>query len=177
MKKSFILFSAIGLLYCSKESGESVSNENALSAEDKAAALKIHNDARADVGVAALTWSDALAADAAAWAQNMAEKEKMYHSGNAERPGQGENLYYTTATDTERSGRNASKAWYDEIQLYTYAPIGSGENNFAAIGHYTQMVWKSTTEVGMALAVSKSGATYVVARYSPPGNWQGETPY
>ena len=39
------------------------------------------------------------------------------------------------------------------------------------------MIWKNTTEVGMALAVSKSGATYVVARYSPPGNFVGETPY
>ena len=107
----------------------------------------------------------------------MAEKNKMYHSNNDQRPDQGENLYYTTATDTEQSGQNAAKAWYNEIQEYTYAPIGSGKNNFAAIGHYTQMVWKSTTAVGMALAVSKSGATYVVARYSPPGNWQGEKPY
>lgn len=148
-----------------------------LTGADKVAALKIHNDARAAIGVAALVWSDALAADAAAWAENMAEKDKMYHSSHDQRPNQGENLYYTTATDTERSGQNAALAWYNEIQDYTYAPIGSKKNNFAAIGHYTQMVWKSTTAVGIALAVSKSGATYVVARYSPPGNWQGEKPY
>ena len=29
----------------------------------------------------------------------------------------------------------------------------------------------------LALAVSESGATYVVARYSPPGNFIGERPY
>ena len=107
----------------------------------------------------------------------MASREQIYHSQNNSREGQGENLYMTTATDREYSGRNASQAWYEEIQLYTYAPINSGANDFAAIGHYTQMIWKNTTEVGMALAVSKSGATYVVARYSPPGNFVGETPY
>jgi len=39
------------------------------------------------------------------------------------------------------------------------------------------MVWKNTTEVGMAMAVSKSGKTFVVARYSPGGNYVGEYPY
>ena len=174
--KVLLLTSVLGLFNCSKEE-TAVSDEFVLTAEDKAAAMKIHNDARAEVGVSALTWSDDLAADAATWAKNMADKETMYHSENDQRPGQGENLYYTTATDKERSGRNASQAWYNEIQLYTYAPVGSGQNNFGAIGHYTQMIWQSTTEVGMALAVSKSGKTFVVARYSPPGNYVGETPY
>ena len=39
------------------------------------------------------------------------------------------------------------------------------------------MVWNSTTEVVMAMAVSDSGKTYVVARYSPQGNFVGEFPY
>ena len=39
------------------------------------------------------------------------------------------------------------------------------------------MIWKNTTEVGMAMAVSSSGKTYVVARYSPAGNYSGEYPY
>lgn len=158
--------------------GQTHSNTaNRLTNSDKVIALKIHNDARVAVGVPVLIWSDTLAAEAAIWAKKMADQDKMYHSPNGQRPNQGENLYYTTATDIEKSGQNAAKAWYNEIQDYTYAPIGSGKNNFPAIGHYTQMVWKSTTAVGMALAVSKSGATYVVARYSPPGNWQGEKPY
>ena len=159
------------------EKADNTTAAKKLTITDRTAALKVHNDARADVGLPALIWSDDLATDAAEWAQNMAEKDKMYHSSNDLRPNQGENLYYTTATDTEKAGQSAAQAWYNEIHDFTYAPIGSGKNNFPAIGHYTQMVWKSTTAVGMALAVSKSGATYVVARYSPPGNWQGEKPY
>jgi hypothetical protein len=38
------------------------------------------------------------------------------------------------------------------------------------------MIWSTTTHVGMAFATSPSGATYVVARYSPPGNTVGESP-
>jgi len=176
MNKFAFILSVFALINCSKEESENVT-EYSLVAEDRAAALEIHNKARLDVGVNALQWSDDLAADAALWAKNMARKNRMYHSENDQRNGQGENLYMTTATDTESSGRAAAQAWYEEIKDYTYSPIGSGQNNFGAIGHYTQMIWKTSTHVGMALAVSESGATYVVARYSPPGNFVGQTPY
>jgi hypothetical protein len=44
------------------------------------------------------------------------------------------------------------------------------------VGHYTQMVWRETREVGIGMAQSKHGL-YVVARYSPAGNIVGEKPY
>jgi pathogenesis-related protein 1 len=52
-------------------------------------------------------------------------------------------------------------------------------------GHYTQMVWKNTKEVGCATATvsgkSSSGLSgvvvYLVCRYSPPGNIVGQKPY
>jgi hypothetical protein len=37
-----------------------------------------------------------------------------------------------------------------------------------------QIVWPSTTAVGMGSAVDSSGNTYVVARYSPEGNVTGQ---
>ena len=37
-------------------------------------------------------------------------------------------------------------------------------------GHFTQVVWKDTRELGMARAKSKNGSVYVVARYRPAGN-------
>ena len=101
----------------------------------------------------------------------MAKKDRMCHSENDTRTGQGENLYYTTATDSLTSARNGSQLWYEKIKLYTYSPILSGENEFYEIGYYTQMDWNSTIEVVMAIAVSDSGKTYVVARYSPQGNF------
>ena len=47
--------------------------------------------------------------------------------------GREENLYYTTA-------RNGSQLWYEEIELYTYSPILSGENDFYEIGHYLSLI-------------------------------------
>ena len=44
------------------------------------------------------------------------------------------------------------------------------------IGHYTQMVWKKTNEVGCATADSNT-LSLLVCRYSPGGNLYGETPY
>jgi len=38
------------------------------------------------------------------------------------------------------------------------------------------MIWSGTTHMGMGLAISSSGTTYVVARYSPPGNYVGQSP-
>jgi hypothetical protein len=38
------------------------------------------------------------------------------------------------------------------------------------------MIWSRTTHIGMAFAISPSEATYVVARYLPPGNILGESP-
>ena len=176
MKKGILLLVSILFSNCSKDESVLLS-DYALTAEDQAAALKVHNDARAEVGVAPLQWSEELSQSAAEWAQYLADNEAFKHAGNEVRNGQGENLYKHSQTITDVGGRYAALAWYEEINLYTYSPIGSGANNFSAIGHYTQMIWETTTEVGMALAVSESGATYVVARYNPQGNITGQTPY
>jgi hypothetical protein len=37
------------------------------------------------------------------------------------------------------------------------------------------MIWPSTTSFGMAIAQAPSGTFYVVGRYSPPGNGQGQS--
>lgn len=40
-----------------------------------------------------------------------------------------------------------------------------------------QCIWPTTTKVGIALAKASNGATYIVGRYTPPGNWMGQTAY
>jgi len=45
-------------------------------------------------------------------------------------------------------------------------------DNYLVFGHYTQMVWKNTKEVGCGFAGSS-----LVCRYSPPGNYFGQKPY
>ena len=36
------------------------------------------------------------------------------------------------------------------------------------------MVWKGSTEVGIGRAFGKSGQTFVIALYQPPGNMRGK---
>jgi len=66
--------------------------------------------------------------------------------------------------------------WYNEIKDYKYSKVKSNRIG-PKTGHYTQMVWKDTKEVGIASAFSKNGKVYVVARYYPAGNYLGEYPY
>jgi uncharacterized protein YkwD len=185
-KLTLIIFMSVLFLSGFKElktSNNSAIESSVLTKQDIFLSLQVHNDARKEVGVTELSWSNSLAEDALLWAKNLALKDDMYHSSNESRPGQGENLSYSyrssngNPTFSETPGKEASTAWYNEIKDYTYAEIGSSKNANVVIGHYTQMIWNTTTEVGMARAVSTSGSVYVVARYSPQGNWIGRQPY
>jgi len=40
-------------------------------------------------------------------------------------------------------------------------------------GHFTQVVWKSTKEMGIGKAVAANGWVFVVASYRPAGNMMG----
>ncbi len=138
--------------------------------------LDAHNRARAAVGVPALSWNADLAEEAASWARHLAEIGEMRHSDNAARPGQGENLATGTAG---YFGLDALVGfWSDEGRLYRPGvfPNVSRTGSWHDIGHYSQMVWRETTEVGCGLA-SGGGMDYLVCRYSPPGNVIGQQAY
>lgn len=137
---------------------------------DFQAGLKSHNDARAAAGMAPLTHSASLAAEAQAYAQQLVAIGSLQHA--QDRNGHGENLYWQS--QSSKPCENGSTAWADEKNLYGGQPVGQG--NFAAYGHYTQMIWKTTTEVGFGTASDGKGGVYVVARYNPAGNMVGKTP-
>ena len=74
--------------------------------------------------------------------------------------------------------------WYNEEKLYNYD--NPGATDFEKIGHFTQLVWASTTTVGCGKATCSKGSPfsggtwqYVVCRYSPAGNviGSGADPY
>jgi len=143
--------------------------DGTLSAEEKAL-FDYHNKVRADVSVAPLVWSDKLKGVAAAWGQKLVAKGcVMEHSKGS---GYGENLYmgsaeYFTMLD-------AAKSWESEKKHYTGAPLNG--SNWYKSGHYTQMVWRKTTEVGCAKVTCK-GSLIVICNYNPPGNFMGEKAY
>merc|ERR1719378_1412023 len=87
------------------------------------------------------------------------------------RPNEGENIFYSKSKN-EGSCVDAALAWYNEIKDYRYANPGFS----GATGHFTQVVWKDSTKVGVGIAHSApDGAgfitTYIVAKYTPQGNF------
>jgi uncharacterized protein YkwD len=152
------------------ESGSSVSSAEA------AEALRFHNEARTEVGVAPLTWSATLAAYAQAWADQLAATGCK--PGHRPRQGEwkqvyGENISWGKGQDY--LALDASKSWYSEKKEFTYGPLSS--DNWYPTGHYTQMVWRNTKQVGIGKANCPDGTMIVVANYNPAGNILGQKPY
>jgi uncharacterized protein YkwD len=143
---------------------------------DQSESLRLHNGYRAAKNLAALTWDDTLAQNAQSWANNMAQTGQFAHSTSAQRPNQGENLAYAWSTrPISNPMLLGTQGWLAEAPYYKGEAIPQG--NFSGYGHYTQIMWSSTTRVGIATASNGKGAWYTVARYSPPGNYVGQRPY
>jgi glioma pathogenesis-related protein 2 len=59
--------------------------------------------------------------------------------------------------------------WYNEIKYYKFS-----KSQFSMeTGHFTQLIWKATKNLGVGIAFTSSKRkVYVVAQYSPPGNME-----
>ncbi len=144
--------------------------------------LASHNRIRAKHRLAPLTWSNKLANYSQQWANQMARGQKcqMYHRSKTKF---GENLFRSTAivwSDGKReiapvTSKQVIKAWTDEERWYDYSRNRCQPGQ--QCGHYTQVVWKSTKEVGCALKVCADKSQTWVCSYSPPGNYIGQRPY
>jgi hypothetical protein len=55
--------------------------------------------------------------------------------------------------------------WYDEIKDYDF----NGGGFSMTTGHFTQVVWKQTKQIGCAKVTCK-GMDIYVCNYDPPGN-------
>jgi pathogenesis-related protein 1 len=147
-----------------------------VSQTDAQKALDLHNKARHDVGAPPLKWSNELASYAQAWANHLSVTDcKIEHRPDKGRWAQkyGENIFWGGGKDY--SALDASESWYSEIKDYKYGKINN--NSWHKTGHYTQMVWKNTTHIGIGMAVCKSGDILIVGNYNPSGNYIGEKPY
>jgi uncharacterized protein YkwD len=132
--------------------------------------LAAQNAYRASLGLAPLQWSDSLAARAQNWADHLAEIGQLQHSGS------GENLAMATAGS--QSLTQLVDLWGNEQSSFTDGifPDISTTGNWMDAGHYSQMVWKDTTEVGCGFTEA-NGLDVLVCNYNPPGNVMGERPY
>ncbi len=129
--------------------------------------LKVHNDARAAVGVPPLKWSASLARYAQEWADQLAKPGVEFDHRDQQE--YGENLAI------DGSPQRAAEQWLKEKQVYDDGPIKAA--TIAKTGHYTAMVWRKTTQVGYGVAQKPGGRLVVVANYSPGGNYLGQHPY
>ncbi|KAL5269718.1 hypothetical protein ACHWQZ_G003248 [Mnemiopsis leidyi] len=131
--------------------------------------LKAHKKYRKLHGVKKLKWDNNVAEFAEKHCKYLADNDKFEHSKNS---GYGENLYKAGGSGSaDKAGQKATKMWYDEIKLYNYNNPGFSMQT----GHFTQVVWKSSTKLGCAMA-TKGSSTWVCCNYSPPGNYQGQFP-
>ena len=127
--------------------------------------IAAHNKARAKHCAPPLTWSKKLADVAQKWANTLKAKGCVFgHSGDTK---YGENLAAGTAGALDPTSTVAM--WYDEIKLYKFPNGGFSMKT----GHFTQLVWKSTKQVGCG-HVSCKGNDIYVCNYDPPGNWEGQ---
>lgn len=136
--------------------------------------LAQHTAARATVGQPPLSWDAGLAADALAYAQQMARTGRFEHAVQPPGPGvQGENLW--TGTRTAYRYDEMIRHWVDERRLFNGAPVpnSSTTGRFGDVGHYTQIIWSRTHRVGCAFA-SNARDDFLVCRYMPAGNVVGE---
>ena len=61
--------------------------------------------------------------------------------------------------------------WYSEISMYDF----STNVRIPGTGHFTQVVWNDSTQLGMGLTIAPSnGRLLCVAQYQNSGNWVGE---
>ena len=131
--------------------------------------LAAHNRERARLGIAQLVWNDRLAADAQKWANVLASRNAFEHSRAR---GVGENLWMGTANTYSPEGMIG--AFIDEARWFRPGtfPNVSTTKNWADVGHYSQLIWPATRELGCALARSRQNDV-LVCRYRPAGNVMG----
>jgi uncharacterized protein YkwD len=131
--------------------------------------LTAHNSWRKRTGVPPLTWSPQLANYAQEWANKLARENKFEHRKNSP---YGENLAW--AGGQQLSPERVVNMWGEEVKDYNYSANACKPGKMC--GHYTQIVWRNTKQVGCGMARA-NGKEVWVCNYNPPGNYRGQRPY
>jgi len=169
-----------------------------LSADAKTAILDKHNELRAKVAngqesgqpaasnMQKLVWNTELEAIS----QRLADQCVFAHDSvrnKIDGTSVGQNLYisFNSAQQTESTVQasmvNSVQAWYDEVTNPGFDSANISPFVFSSgAGHYTQVVWAATTEVGCGQVYYLEDNWYktlIVCNYAVAGNLQGGTMY
>ncbi|KAJ0076663.1 hypothetical protein Patl1_35624 [Pistacia atlantica] len=119
--------------------------------------VNAHNAIRAHVGVGPITWNYTVAA----YAQNYADQRKGDCDLDHSMGPYGENLVEGYGN---LNGVDAVKMWVSEKPNYDYA-------SNACVGdecsHYTQVVWRKSTQLGYGRMKCQNGWWFVICSYYP----------
>jgi hypothetical protein len=117
-----------------------------------------------------MTWNPTIALASQQWANYLNTSNLFQHSGTAL---YGENLAYLQGygTDPVVLAKKSIDLWYAEVSKYDFAKPGFSDTT----GHFTCLVWVSSTQFGMGVAInSQTNAVDIVMNTSPPGNVIGQ---
>ncbi len=132
-------------------------------------ALDAHNKYRKKHHVGNLVLSKDLCNIAQKYAESLARTGNFAHSGDSYNGNpMGENLF--ACYGMKITGKTMTDDWYNEINDYNFNRPGFTSGT----GHFTQVVWKGSKQVGFGYAQARDGYYYGVANYYPAGNYMNE---
>ena len=117
-----------------------------------------------------LLWDDTISAFAQEYSLYLVTNNLFQHSN---KEGYGENLAYFQGYPNEMMTliKKSIDLWYDEIKLYNFNYPGYS----ASTGHFTCLVWKSTTSFGMGYSYNNDTKVVdITMNTAPPGNIIGQ---
>eukprot|EP00927_Polykrikos_kofoidii_P082958 TRINITY_DN8386_c0_g1_i1.p1 TRINITY_DN8386_c0_g1~~TRINITY_DN8386_c0_g1_i1.p1 ORF type:complete len:1843 (-),score=334.00 TRINITY_DN8386_c0_g1_i1:58-5586(-) len=134
--------------------------------------LMRHNLYRCMHGVPKLKWNPSIAENAARWARTT--RENMEHSATSSRSNIGGFEYVGENIVWGRNmvGSPGVDQWYSEILTTTNQEGTIDETNETLlnhVGHFSQVIWKESTEVGCG-----TSGMLLVCQYGPGGNKMGQ---
>ena len=101
------------------------------------------------------------------WAETLLARNQFEHRPKAV---YGENLFEISGARWPPA--RVVQEWAAESRHYDYA-----SNRCQGVcGHYTQIVWRDSKELGCGLAHDRKREIWV-CDYDPPGNWVGRRPF
>lgn len=135
--------------------------------------LEAHNNIRRELNISELTWSKDLSLSAQSWSNHLAINNLRQHSGM---PDLNENI--ARGTPGSYDPLKLFFLWVAERQFYIPGqiyPNVSTTGRSGDVGHYTQIVWRTTTEVGCGFSVAQRAV--LVCHYKKSGNILGRPVY